>query len=1049
MKDSCYVSLAVPSGGYAECAGLNFHPDGSTPFTLESWLHLNGMGSDISVLSRENAFDLSIRNGRLFLSVSGGMALASDVDGTLVDSVDWHHVAVTFDLSFVRFYIDGNIAGCIAAPVAAPENANEWRIGSNLDGRMRCLRTYNTALDASEVLNCLYNAPDTKSMTADVDFSCNPPVNHISPASGISFHQGAAMRLAWPSLLLKGTAYALPSNSTNLNPGGAQVDPYTIHSRIYVTGTYPCMAIMTNGDNNMDSGIALLLVYDRDAKGYHLQALRGSDSDERNWLVSKGVITPDQWASVGCTYDGEHLRIYINGALDSEMEAGPILMSQEQGNVLIGGMLECGRPTGTNTFQGYMARMEIWNIALSDEEMKSCSTTVPEIDVTGLAEAFDFTNVPIRSETSCVAVALCDNARFEELMVPAPETFSEYMPEEISYGVDREWIEQMREGVDLDELKRKRSLLFASDATDGTAELALVLGFEPTAEQRKYLAQRHTDKESNGNLLLGVTHHVVGTDYVLLAHYKKESQVIYRCPVSELDDCTLRIVELVFILIGGMVSAIFGIQTKLTPKSIQYIVGSILPLSSVQAIMSTGSEMKPAQIYLLGKQLSSLGLLKELLKMIVVLGFWALMRFLIKVVLTFLGVGWADTIASLAATAITFGIAYVAYVKNCRPIPMVSIREIRFNHDLNRSDTSAINIRIDAATQVRRPEWVNGQSDPAAYSRAAVNGPVIKARFHIGSLLNYTVNVRAQAVGDVLLGNIPSTQVSFILGNSGEITFQLPNHTIGVAPIGQHNIVWNWQYQDIRTGQWANMIPTNHTIYLTENLPVNPWTQVVGNDTQWPWTRIFDLSLQWMNGAVALPQVKENITNGMYTCGMEYGGGGYLFGVGGGYRFNATQFLADIQNPVNFAVECSECAAIIVLLANIWGSNLIPYSFVNNGHVNTAYIKALGAGAVWETHNFAYHVIATTNNMNQAPNSPVYDGCVAVDASTNPWDAGMVRVPLIPGTANAQMPFGPPTLNVLPVPYQAANNYSDRLFENVPASKNNLNVNAVLPIQII
>lgn len=1048
MKNAGYVALTVPSGGYAACNGLNFSPSASDAFTLEAWLKLNGMGKGISILHKDGVMDWGIDNGCLCLSFAGGVTFCSDANAP-VDRLEWHHVAVTYDLSFVRFFVDGITAGCTAASVIVPPETGSWRIGSDMDGRLRSLKIYEVALNGSDILEEMFGTVTSATPVADVDFSCNPPVDHESVASTVELEGGAEMHEACPAMLLRGTAYALPTNSRALNPGGRQIDPYTVHARIYVTGISPCMALMSNGDNNLDSGIALFLMYDTQAGGYHLRALRGSDSDTRNWAVSTGLVNGGEWVSVGCTYDGEHLRLYINGNLDSEVEAGPILMPQEDGNVLIGGMLECGRPTGKNTFQGYISRMEIWKVALNPDEMKARTEEPPEIDSTGLAEAFDFTNRPVRSETSGVAVALCDNASYEELLLPAPKGFTEEVPVAVDFGVDDDWIKRTRKTVDLAEVDRRHKELLGVLADDETAMLELVLGVKLTGKQRGLLTQRRAERVGNRHVLLGVTHHQMGGDYVMLAHYQGESQVVYRCAATEVDECTMKRVELVFILIAGMVSALFGIKTKLNTKAVNYIVTEILPLASVVALMGAGTELKGAQVFQLGKDLSGLGLLKELLKMIVTLGFWALLRFLAKVVLTFLGAGWVDTIASLAATAVTFGIAYVTFVKTCLPLPRVMLREIRFNHNLNRSDNSALNIRKNYNDEVSRPEWVNGESDPVAYCKATVAVPVVKTRFRIDSILSYTVNVRAVAQQGNFLGDIPSTPVNFLLCQSGEVSLALVNQNIPGTAMGRYQVTWTWQYQDIRTGIWTLMGVSVHTVYLTDAMPHAPWAQDAGQPRQWPWSDAFDRGVLWMQNALVLQNALQQITNSLYHSGVKYAQGFYLGNQNNAWTFHLSRLLVDMQNPGDQFMECSECATALVILGNIWGGDLFPVAFWGLQHtkVNTAYIKPLGGNAVWDVHHFDYHVIASDQNS-LANNAIVYDGCAAVDASGNPWAPDQARVERVPGAPNQGMQFGPPSPNVLGVPYVAQNNYSNRLFENVPTSKTNLPEQLLFPLLI-
>ncbi|MEG2819580.1 MAG: hypothetical protein RR868_02370, partial [Muribaculaceae bacterium] len=72
------------------------------------------------------------------------------------------------------------------------------------------------------------------------------------------------------------------------------------------------------------------------------------------------------------------------------------------------------------------------------------------------------------------------------------------------------------------------------------------------------------------------------------------------------------------------------------------------------------------------------------------LGFWLLMRLLSKLVLTFLGVGWVDTIAALVATAITFTIKIVDYITHCLPLPAIAIEEIWFDHPDGINDSHSL-----------------------------------------------------------------------------------------------------------------------------------------------------------------------------------------------------------------------------------------------------------------------------------------------------------------------------------------------------------------------
>jgi len=108
---------------------------------------------------------------------------------------------------------------------------------------------------------------------------------------------------------------------------------------------------ITNGEFNLH--------YDgnnNDVKCY----INGSSTDS-------SILNYDEWYHVMCTYDGENIKLYINGMLNSStvyVSSGNITSSGS--NLFIG-----NRETGDRTFDGIIDEVQIWGKVLSGNQIKN------------------------------------------------------------------------------------------------------------------------------------------------------------------------------------------------------------------------------------------------------------------------------------------------------------------------------------------------------------------------------------------------------------------------------------------------------------------------------------------------------------------------------------------------------------------------------------------------------------------------------------------------------------------------------------------------------
>ena len=128
--------------------------DFSSGITLAAWVKCSGLTSNNGIFGKSTDVQFRLINGTVArCQLSNGV----DVRGTtdILNSGQWHHVVMTWDLSTARFYTDANEEDTQAIATAFNKGATEWHIGKyssqEWDGNLADVRVYNRALDAGEV----------------------------------------------------------------------------------------------------------------------------------------------------------------------------------------------------------------------------------------------------------------------------------------------------------------------------------------------------------------------------------------------------------------------------------------------------------------------------------------------------------------------------------------------------------------------------------------------------------------------------------------------------------------------------------------------------------------------------------------------------------------------------------------------------------------------------------------------------------------------------------------------------------------------------------
>ena len=726
-------------------------------------------------------------------------------------------------------------------------------------------------------------------------------------------------------------------------------------------------------------------------------------------------------------------------------------------------MLESGKTIGFNTMQGHIRRIDIWQRALTENEIAQYCSVPPSIDCNGLTDSFDFTNEPFRSSKLNIPVSINDLARFKERITTAPEYIKE--PHFVVRNIvksDPKRILRERQKLDIAKLEKHIDSLCTSKKLGSVENISRVAGYNISDSDLKRMNDiLQLNRESKQDYLLDVSHYVDGTDYILLAHYRSCSYAICRIGISEIDECSLRIIELLFTLIAGAISALFGVKPKLSSEAIQYFHSEILSIAAVKAIINKGEVLEAADVYDLFNTLYVHGRLEPLLRIIIELGFWNMIRFLAKATLTFLGGGAASTIASLVATAATFTVKFIEYVTYCIIPPRITLESITFNHDLTRCDTSALNLRKNDTEVVGIPEWRdNGKvNNPIAYAIKQLEDVQIKAKFRMSYNHPTYITIRAKACTGNPLGDLPETTAYFEYGKSKELSFKISldigDLTIGCIP----SLQWDWEYCAAEANQWKKICITTHKVFFLNDIPTDPWSQNILNEKDWPWSDFLDISSGWLpkEGVKQSECMASVFTEGINKkSGLKYNGSGNFTHINCSNNlchFYMSHFIkANKMSDKYVEVECSDCAILLQICTTLWkNENLQTVVFLrtNRKEIQTCYLYPIGFDKTnWNTEKWSYHVITTCGARNPDDSNPVFDCCIHLDGSDDPWNGTKAQIPLLPGGYNSRMKLGTLDTRGLTPPYNDITNYLNRLFDNRSQNRTCLDCITVTDIEI-
>ncbi|WP_084579390.1 LamG domain-containing protein [Sphingomonas azotifigens] len=1050
--DRSYVALALDALSSAQtsaAAGALF--TATTAVSVDAWIRFNGLPANTVAIGQAGVFAFGSQGPSVYFQFNNLPIVLSDPTQDKLQDDSWHYICMTFDGAMVRLYIDGKFNTGQSCMGQVATSTNPVTIGQGVQGLIRRLRIYNTSLNADTVLNNMFGPPVAGTLAADFDFSVNPAMDRGPSAYPITLQANAAAIKVSPAASLGTVGFIRPMGEKSINPGGGQVDPYTVQTWVFVSSALnPVQALFVNSDLMLDTGVAVYLQYDTTVSAFRAVSQRGSDGDSGQVLTSSGVVQVGVWTNIATTFDGTTLSLYINGVLDSTRACPPIPLYSQFSDLLIGAAIAQGIPSGATTLQGFLREVDVWSTALSAADILTNMNMPPDVTSTNLSAAYVFTNAPARNQANGHPIGLAEGAVLAGQLGPAPVTSPQDLVGEEAppppMGLDPEMMAALRAELDFSDLHKRHCADFDDamardiEAFDNPKDRALIEA--AWMEARRKLAEEPTA------LPFLVMHHVIDGERLIVVHRPSGSYVAYRADAAAMDDCTMWKVRLIFTIIGGALDAFTGVGSTLGDKAI-VLIGRALTIPRVAAQLASGVRMTATGVFTILGVLYSAGLLRPLILLLIDVGFWTLIRVIANMLLIAAGVGTARVIASLAATVVTFVKIYLEKPATCDPLPVVALASLAFDYDPTGASVDGLTIRRNFGTDVPVPEWVPGRVSakdaPCAYAIASIAGktPTVQVVVNIPAATTHTVKI--QATGGGILGAIDPIAVTF-KGTTATLIVPLSNHTLANGGVQLQDVTWTWQYQ-VDDGSWANMATTRHRVYVILSLPNQPWQQgAVRSNQQLPWTDLLDYACTWARGATTTDLVLSKVTTQVNSgIGLKYdlvAGASFYTGPSAGVsRFLCGLFLDYLTTGGGNGktVNCTDCATIVTTFSNVLGANVFASMMFNTADPATGFtcnqILAIGytTWAVPFPHGiggFSYHEVPWTGLASYS--DPLYDACLQYDTGPDPWGTGThtaglpVKVPF--STLGASpTPFVP-----IPTPFTAIS-YRERLAANTSA----------------
>ena len=337
----------------------------TTPFTATAWVKVSSLGETRPILQQENKNGV----GRTWLYIRGNGKIGSWlggkglVGGQPIAVGEWHHTAVSYDGKILRLYLNGSLVTSKKTNMESCQGS--MIVGTNKDqsrhfvGLIDELSVYDRVLTDDEI-----DALATQLFAGHWSFTnVEDKVTKDDSGNGVDGNVVGAQRVrifkGGRALSFDGQDdyVAIPYILNRTQAGG-----FTVAVRFKTEKEDVSQPILEQQDQNGIGHTWLSITKD----GKVATSLGGKD------IESKKNVKFQQWTSVAISYDGELLKLYLNGRLEKNKT---ISLESCQGAMILG-----ANKSLAAHFQGRIDHLSICNRALSRYEISALSGKLKSLD---------------------------------------------------------------------------------------------------------------------------------------------------------------------------------------------------------------------------------------------------------------------------------------------------------------------------------------------------------------------------------------------------------------------------------------------------------------------------------------------------------------------------------------------------------------------------------------------------------------------------------------------------------------------------------------------
>jgi hypothetical protein len=373
-----YGSALEFDGGAHDCVTV---PDSASlqlgeEFTVEAWvkpsvLYHGPIISKAAELTPSYELAIGTTGTGLVQGWAGGYDEYAETEVHSAQKLEpdvWTHLALTYDGAYLRLYVDGHLAGTSTHAEFVLESGGPLTIGCSgveeqwFSGKIDEVRLYERALGEGELADDMESPLETPRQGPVAEWSFDEGAG-TTVADAAGENDGTVEGATWSTGGRYGDALQFDGEEDCVSvPDSASLqlgDEFTLEAWVKPVSPLHADPIIYK-ESGGGYSYSLGLGYTQDGR---LEGWAEDESEEQEHVVSPAPLSSRKWTHVAYTYDGDKMRLYVDGTLVATKEVGTASFASD-------GPLSIGCSPDTHEFfGGRIDEPRVYERALSGTEI--------------------------------------------------------------------------------------------------------------------------------------------------------------------------------------------------------------------------------------------------------------------------------------------------------------------------------------------------------------------------------------------------------------------------------------------------------------------------------------------------------------------------------------------------------------------------------------------------------------------------------------------------------------------------------------------------------